>query len=62
MALAEDEARARNRDEIRLYTNGLMVENVALYAALGYGEAQRTPHLRLPVGEVVHMAKVLSSV
>ncbi len=60
MAVAEDEARAQNRGEIRLYTNGLMGENLALYASLGYGETHRTPHPRLPVGEVVHMVKVLS--
>jgi ribosomal protein S18 acetylase RimI-like enzyme len=44
MALAEDEARRRNVDELRLYTNERMAENVGFYARLGYCETERRPH------------------
>jgi ribosomal protein S18 acetylase RimI-like enzyme len=37
----EAEARRRGRPEVRLYTNVLMVRNIALYAARGYRETER---------------------
>lgn len=39
--LAEAEARRRGRNEIHLYTNALMTENIALYARIGYLETAR---------------------
>jgi len=39
--LAEDEARARGLDEIRLYTNEAMTENLAYYPRHGYTETHR---------------------
>lgn len=41
IAFAEDEAKRRGYDELRLYTNVLMVENVALYQHLGFREIGR---------------------
>ena len=38
---AEDEARRRGHDELQLYTNVLMVENIALYQHLGFREIGR---------------------
>jgi len=41
LALAENEARARGLDEIRLYTNEAMTENLAYYPRHGYTETHR---------------------
>jgi GNAT superfamily N-acetyltransferase len=41
MRLAEDQARAWGSPEIRLYTNVVMTENLALYSRLGYHETHR---------------------
>ena len=41
MAFAEAEARRRGYGEIRLYTHERMVENLALYPALGFEETGR---------------------
>jgi ribosomal protein S18 acetylase RimI-like enzyme len=41
LALAEDQARARGLDEIRLYTNEAMTENLAYYGRHGYAETHR---------------------
>lgn len=41
IAFAEDEARRRGHPEIRLYTHETMVENIAIYARLGYEETHR---------------------
>ncbi len=41
MTFAEEEARRRGFDELRLYTNVLMVENIARYTHLGYVETGR---------------------
>jgi ribosomal protein S18 acetylase RimI-like enzyme len=41
MAFAEEEARRRGHRAIRLYTNVLMVANIALYESLGYVETHR---------------------
>ena len=38
---AEDRARQSGYDEIQLYTNALMHENLAMYARLGYQEFSR---------------------
>jgi GNAT superfamily N-acetyltransferase len=41
LAFAEQEARRTGRAELRLYTNAAMVENIAMYAALGWQETHR---------------------
>jgi GNAT superfamily N-acetyltransferase len=41
LALAEDQARAAGRDEIRLYTNEAMTENLAYYGRHGYAQTHR---------------------
>jgi GNAT superfamily N-acetyltransferase len=41
MGFAEDEARRRGHNRVWLYTNVLMVENIALYTRLGYRETHR---------------------
>jgi len=41
LAVAEDEARACGLDEIRLYTNEAMTENLAYYPRHGYTETHR---------------------
>jgi ribosomal protein S18 acetylase RimI-like enzyme len=41
LALAEHEARARGLNEIRLYTNEAMTENLAYYPRHGYAETRR---------------------
>jgi len=41
LALAEDQARALGRDEIRLYTNQAMTENLAYYPRHGYTQTHR---------------------
>jgi GNAT superfamily N-acetyltransferase len=39
----EAEARRRGWDSVTLYTNALMVTNIAIYAARGYVETERRP-------------------
>jgi ribosomal protein S18 acetylase RimI-like enzyme len=56
LAWAEQEAQLAGYTKVRLYTNALMEENIALYTRLGYVETMREPHLR---GILVHMAKDL---
>jgi ribosomal protein S18 acetylase RimI-like enzyme len=41
LALAEEQARALGRDEIRLYTNEAMTENLTWYPRHGYTETHR---------------------
>lgn len=41
MDFAEEEARRRNYGAIVLYTNAVMLENVAIYLRLGYVETER---------------------
>jgi GNAT superfamily N-acetyltransferase len=41
LAFAEQEARRQSFEVIRLYTNALMIENLALYPRLGYVETHR---------------------
>lgn len=57
LRLAEDEACARGFESIRLYTNSLFEENVALYRWLGYEETQREPFRG---STLVHMTKRLA--
>lgn len=57
MAFAEEEARRRGCTELRLYTNVLMVENIALYGRLGFQETGRVSEKGY---ERVYMAKVLA--
>ena len=41
LVFAEEQARAAGLPEIRLYTNELMTENLALYPRVGYEETER---------------------
>jgi GNAT superfamily N-acetyltransferase len=54
MAHAADVARIKGRKRLRLYTNRLMIENIALYERLGYAidERETTPDGR----EIVYMS------
>ncbi len=56
IAFAEEEARRRGHREVRLYTNVLMIENIAFYGRLGFRETGRVNEKGF---ERVHMAKVL---
>ena len=56
VAFAEAEARRRGCVEIRLYTNVLMAENLALYGRLGFRETGRVSEKGY---ERVYMAKAL---
>jgi ribosomal protein S18 acetylase RimI-like enzyme len=57
MAFAEEAARTAGLSELRLYTNELMLENVAFYCRLGYVETAR----RLDAGfRRVFMRKTLA--
>ena len=57
MAHAKDVARALGRGRLRLFTNKLMVDNIALYRKLGYtfDREERTPDGR----DAVHMSMTL---
>lgn len=57
IAFAEQEARRCGYAEIRLYTNPLMTENLALYGRLGFHE---TSHVTEKSYKRVYMAKALS--
>jgi ribosomal protein S18 acetylase RimI-like enzyme len=56
LAHAEDVARSAGLGSVRLYTNRLMVSNIALYQRLGYVITTRGDHEGRPV---VHLAKPL---
>ena len=56
LAWAEHQAREAGYSRIRLYTNALMAENIALYQYLGYRETHREPFHGLVL---VHLAKTL---
>ena len=58
MAHAEDLAAALGHHEMRLYTNKLFAENIALYLRLGYRVTREEPFL---AGITVHMAKAIAS-
>lgn len=57
LAHAEDVARTLGLAEMRLYTNALMAQNIALYSRRGYREDRREPTPTL--GIAVHMSKRL---
>lgn len=57
IAFAESEAVRRGYGELRLYTHVLMVENIALYQRLGFGEIGRVQEKGL---DRVYMAKRLA--
>ena len=54
MAFAEQEARRQDYNEIRLYTNIKMFENIEIYTKLGYHETHRE---QMADRVRVHMAK-----
>lgn len=54
VAFAEAEARRRGHGTVRLYTNGLMTENLALYRRLGFREAGQVSEMGY---ERVYMTK-----
>ncbi len=54
VAFAEEEAHRRGHGEVRLYTNVLMAENLALYGRLGFRETGRISEKGY---ERVYMAK-----
>ncbi len=56
LRLAESEARSMGYEKIRLYTNSLFEENVALYRWFGYEEVRREPFRG---STLVHMEKIL---
>lgn len=55
---AEAEARARDLPEVRLLTNEHYHRNLAIYAAFGYRETHRAPHLG---SDLVHFRKVIAT-
>ena len=57
IAFAEEEARRQGLGALALHTNETMVENIALYQALGYEETSREP---VQGTDVVTMRKSLS--
>jgi len=57
IALAESETKRLRYDEIQLYTNEKMVENIALYSRLGYVEIGRRSEQGL---QRVYMSKRLA--
>ena len=56
IAFAEAEAKRQGFSLVRLYTNALFTENIALYSSLGFRETHREP---LQGTTVVHMAKAV---
>jgi ribosomal protein S18 acetylase RimI-like enzyme len=56
IAFAEVEARRQGFSLVRLYTNALFTENIALYSSLGFRETQREP---LNGTTIVHMVKAV---
>ena len=57
MAFSEDEARRQGYGVVVLYTNEVMVENLALYRHLGYVETERRENGGY---QRIYMRKVLS--
>jgi ribosomal protein S18 acetylase RimI-like enzyme len=55
---AEQEARRMALRRVRLYTNTLMVENIALYRRLGYRETGQEPYLG---STILHMSKEIEA-
>ncbi|MGO4837578.1 GNAT family N-acetyltransferase [Rhizobiaceae sp. 2RAB30] len=58
---AEHVAREAKVSEVRLYTNALMLHNIALYQAYGYSETGRRPNPKRPGWIVVDMVKEMPS-
>jgi GNAT superfamily N-acetyltransferase len=58
LEFAEAEAMRRGRNEIRLYTNALMAENITLYTRIGYVETARVTEKGF---DRVYMVKRLGS-
>jgi len=56
---AEHQAQLAGYHSLRLYTNALMTENIALYTRLGYQETRREAYVG---GAIVHMTKQLNPV
>ena len=56
VAFAESEALRHGFPEVRLYTNEMFTENIALYSKLGYRETHREP---FGGTAVVHMVKLV---
>lgn len=54
---AEQVAHKASVREVRLYTNSLMLRNIALYQAYGYRETGRRPNPKRPGWIVVDMVK-----
>lgn len=57
LEFAEECARAAGLPEVRLYTNGLMTRNIAIYRQAGYVETGRLANPKRPGWIAVHMAK-----
>jgi len=57
LRLAEEEAHVRGLKSVRLYTNSLFIENVALYKRFGYEESKRESFRG---SSLVHLVKKLS--
>ena len=57
LGFVEDRARSEGMEEVRLYTNSLMVRNIRLYSEAGYRETGRGEHPQRAGWTVVYMAK-----
>lgn len=53
----EAQARAAGKPEVRLYTNGKMTRNIAVYGRAGYRETGRQDNPERPGWVAVHMSK-----
>jgi ribosomal protein S18 acetylase RimI-like enzyme len=62
LRLAETLAGQAGLTELRLYTNGRMERNIALYTAFGYRETGRRANPYRPGWTIVDMAKTLPTV
>jgi ribosomal protein S18 acetylase RimI-like enzyme len=60
MEFAEARAGELGLSEVRLYTNEMMVENVAFYETLGYRVFDRRPHPMRAGSVLIHMRKDLA--
>lgn len=57
LRFAEGEATRQGLGEVRLYTNALFTENLAIYRKLGYRETHRE---QVGTGQAVHMCKTVA--
>lgn len=57
---AEDKAREWHLPEVRLYTNALMMKNVAIYTRAGYRETSRQPSPNRPHHTQINMSKTMN--